>query len=187
MVGINKTERVTELCEIIDDTLNIIQSTGTIVMLVPKLNPNGKAVRQISSKKYTNGEANHGVTWRQSSTLLDIKVYTNDWVTRPSKWDTSTIQVSIMTSKQIDHVYYNTAIPLLSKGIELFPWRRHVKKVDNLPIGGILLSFNSLDHRALSFTVLVKRGDEGTTEANGKQTCCNTTCNSKSSACSKNK
>ena len=154
MMESTEKDRLVELRELIDDAVETIRSTGTTTLIVPKMNPDGKAVRQVSSKKYDN--ANRGVTWRQTVTLPNIKHYTNDWVAKPSTWDTMTIQLSIKTSKPINVVYNETAIPLLTKGLEMFTRRRNIKKVDNVPIGGLLSSFNSLDHRALSFAIAAK-------------------------------
>jgi len=156
MVGLNEQERTTELREIIDDTLDTIRANDTTTFLVPKNNADGKAIKQISAKSLGKNKNSRGVSFRQSNALPNIKVYANDWVTKPSKWDTATIQISIKTSKPIDKVYYESAIPLLNRGIEIFPRRRNLRKIDNLPIGGILSSFNSLDHRALSFALLAK-------------------------------
>ena len=154
MMEATEKDRLIELRELIDDAVETIRSTGTTTLIVPKMNPDGKAVRQVSSKKFDN--TNRGVTWRQTVTLPNIKHYTNDWVAKPSKWDTTTIQLSIKTSKPINTVYNETAIPLLTKGLEIFTRRRSIKKVDNVPIGGLLSSFNSLDHRALSFAIVAK-------------------------------
>jgi len=125
MVGITEKDRETELRETIDDFLDTVRSNDTTILLVPKMNPDGKAVRQISAKKYAKGKNDRGVRWNQSNSLPNIKQYTNDWVTKPSTWDTATIQISIKTSKKIDKVYYESAIPLLNRGIEMYPRRRH--------------------------------------------------------------
>jgi len=149
-------DRETELREVIDCTLEVIRSTGTNILLVPKMDPDGKAISHISAKKSGNGPNGRGVTWKKNTVLPNLKAYTNDWITKPSTWDTATIQISIKTSKPIDEVYFESAIPLLNKGIEIFPRRLPLRKMENLPIGGILPGFTSLDHRALCFAVLVK-------------------------------